>query len=539
MRGVTHSRSIGAVLVAIALVAPAARANTRSQQLYARALIPFHSQRWQEAHLLLDEAVNADPDDALAVYYRGLANARLGFPDKAIKDIEQALSLRPDLQGAGLDLGILYLETGRYQSASEWLQRAYKQPATRFSAAFFIGLTRLRTGDNAAAAPLFAEAAKDPALRSAAQYYQALALLRDGKTRDADALFGQVALGPADVETTQVAKQYLAGGAPAAAAAVAEETPWEAHGDAGFGYDSNVVLAPNSSTLRKDYNTDPTVGAASLNTKGEEDGFFRVALGGTYRLFTGDTGSGVIGYDFYQSVHFQGAGYDLQNHRVHVTLTTVPLNELVQFGVTGAYDFNMLGYRGFYQEGRATPWVTFYEGVVAATQAYYSLSGQDFLNGNDPNNFNPSAFNPDPFDPFRDAINNAFGLRQYFLLGAADRYMSLGYQWDINDPFSRDGTDFAYTDNIFDARVDFGLFDWAHGTVAYLFDLQDYEHPNSRTGFTKRRHDNSNEIVVRLERALTPNLSVDLAYLGVFNGSNIPDFEYDRNIIQARLSLHF
>jgi tetratricopeptide (TPR) repeat protein len=537
-RGVTRLCAAGALLLGLA-AAPAG-ANTRSQQLYAKALIPFHAHRWEDARLLLDEAAAADPDDGVVAYYRGLTAARLGNTAEATKELERALSLRPDLQGAVLDLGILYFESGQYEAASEWLQRAYKQPVNRFPAAFFLGLTRLRMGNPSGAQPLFAEAAKDPALRPAAQYYQALALLREGAASDARELFNQAQAGPSDAETTLIARQYLTGGGTAVAAAP-EEAPWEVHGEAGFGYDSNVVLAPDSSSLAQNYNTDPSVGGSTLNTKGEEDGFFRIGVGGSYRLFAVDSGSGVMGYDFYQSVHFQGSGYDLQSHRVHLTLTTTPINDIVQVGVTGLYGFNMLNYRGFYQEGRGTPWLTFYEGQIAASQLYYTFSGQDYVHGNDPNSpdFSPRQFNANPFDPFRDAFNNAVGVRQYFLLGAADRYMSVGYQWDNNDPLSSDGTDFAYMDNMFDAQLDFGIFDWASATLGYMLDLQDYEHPNSRTNFSKRRHDVQNNFVVRFRKPLLPYLTADLTYLGVFNHSNIPDFEYDRNIIQAGVWMHF
>ena len=67
------------------LAASTAVANTRSQQLYARALIPFHAQRWEEARRILDEASAADPNDAVVAYYRGLTYARLGANDKAIR----------------------------------------------------------------------------------------------------------------------------------------------------------------------------------------------------------------------------------------------------------------------------------------------------------------------------------------------------------------------------------------------------------------------------------------------------------------------
>ena len=50
----------------------------QSQVLYARALVPFHEGRWEQAYTVFDEAVAADDRDALAVYYRGLTQARRG-----------------------------------------------------------------------------------------------------------------------------------------------------------------------------------------------------------------------------------------------------------------------------------------------------------------------------------------------------------------------------------------------------------------------------------------------------------------------------
>lgn len=519
--------AIGAALPLLAALASPLSASTRSQQLYARALIPFHAQRWSEAHRLLDEAAAADPDDALVAYYRGLTNARLGFPDKAIRDIEHALSLRPDLPPAVLDLGILYFETSQYEPAEQWLQRASSQPSTHFSAALFLGLTKLRAGDPKAAEPLLAEAAKDPALRQSAQYYEGVAFLRAGDTTQGRQLLGQVQLGPADTETAQIAKQYLAV-APATAAPAAEK-PWSLYGEAGFGYDSNVTLTPDNVTIApgvKLVNCYTMVNGQcrSLDTKGEEDGFFAVSLGGKYRLFATDLAQGSLGYDFYQSVHFQTASFDLQNHELHLDLSSTRRG-IFQVGVSGFYDFYMLDYQSFYNQGRGVPWVTFFEGPVAATQVYYQFISQDYSRG--------------PFSPFRDAFNNAVGARQYILLGAADRFASLGYQWDDNDPLSHNGTDFAYDDNIIDARVDFGVLDWVHGTVGYAVDLQNYKHDNSRTDYSKQRHDFDNQIVIHFTRELTANLTADLSYFGVINNSNIPDFQYDRNVVEAGVRLYF
>jgi len=527
----------GAALLLFALAAAPVQANARSQQLYAKALLAFQAQKWEQAQLLLDEAAAADPDDAVVAYYRGLTNARLGFRDRAIADIEHALALRPDLQGAALDLGILYFEAGQYQPAGEWLERASRQPATHFSAALFLGLTKLRTGDPEAAQPLFAEAAKDPSLRQAALYYQGVASIRAGNRDEGRALLGQVQAGPPDSETTQIAQQYLAA-APGTAVA-GEDKWWEVYANGGFGYDSNVTLTPDNVTIgqRLAPGAPPftLVGCYSLpncpglDRTGETDGFFAVGLGGKLRLLDTDLVDAWAGYDLYQSVHFQTSSFDLQNHEVHLDVAT-SLQGPLQFGVSGFYDFYLLDYATFYQQGRFVPWTTLFEGDIAATQVYYQLIGQDYLGSTTPG---LGYSTRDPFNPFRDAWNNAFGIRQFFLLGAEDRFLSLGYQWDDNDPTSRDGTDFAYTDNIFDVRLDFGFLDRMRGTAGYAVDLQNYEHKNSRTDFTKRRHDFSNQIVLRFVFDVTDYLSADLAYYGVINESNIPDFQYDRNIIQA------
>jgi len=511
-RGVRYWRAIGVAALAMGIAASAV-ANTRSQQLDAKALVPFQAQRWQEAQQILNQALLADPDDAVAAYYRGLTEARLGNTANAIRDIERALALDPSLKPALLDLGILYFDSGQYPAAQQWLERAYKQPDSRFSAALYLGVTHLRLGDAAGAIPYLREAQKDPALRQTGQYYEAVALLRSGQSSQGRALLQQVQVGPADTQTTQIAKQFLAGGGTTAVAA-AEEKPWSVHANAGFGYDSNNGLVPSSQAAQ-----------VGLDTAGESDGFFRVGAGASYRLADSDIGSADMGYNIYQSVHFSTPRFDLQSHRLNLTLATPIKNELWQAGVAGIYDFYLLDYQSFYQAGRGTPFVNFFEGQVGATQVFYTFGGQDFFRG--------------PFNPFRDSFINRAGLRQLFLLGAIDRYLSLGYTWDDFDPLSKNGTDFNYMDNMFDVALDFGIFDYAHGQLGYLFDLQDYRYPNSRVDYSKRRHDGQNQFVVDLSHSFTDMISVDLAYLGIFNHSNIDDFEYDRNIIQANVWLQF
>lgn len=503
-----------AALSAVAVGNPrGAWASATSETLYAKGLVPFRAQRWEEANRLFEQAVQTDPNDAVALYYRGLARARLGYKQAAIEDLRRALELRPDLSGAALDLGILYFEAEEYEQAELWLRRAYEQPAHRFSAALFLGLTLLRRGNAEEARQLFSVAAKDPALRASARYYEGIALLRLGEEEQARRALAEVPAELPGSELAQVAQEYLS--APAASVA-ARAKPWSVHADLGFEYDSNVVLAPDDESIQ--------------DTRGisdQSDGRTVLGAGGSFRVVDAEHVWAALSYDFTQSLHFSLNEFDLQGHRIRLDVGSK--TGIVQFGVSGYYDYYLLDFEKYYQQGVGVPWVTLFERDVAATQLYYRFRARDFLD--------------DPFDPYRDAYNHAFGVRQLVLLGAVDRYLSVGYQLDDENPISDDGDDFQYLGHQVDAHVRFAVRDWFDGLTGYTFRFDDYDSRNSRTGapprFGKRREDNDHQLVVRFERALTSYLSAAVQYLGVFNDSNIAEFEYDRHVVSAGVRVHF
>jgi len=508
----------GAVLGVLAFGTSPARANSRSQALYARGLVPFHNGRWDDAYKLFDEAVKADPEDALAVYYRGLTAARRGESKQAIPDLERAAQSRPGLGHVTLDLGVAYFDTGQYPQAQQWLEKAHATAADRFPAAFFLGLTHYRQGDFAKAQPYFQEAETDPELRPTAHYYAGLVLLRQGHEAEGRAALEQAAQGRADTEAARAAQSYLAGGGvqqpPAPGAR--EAKPWAIYGDLAFQYDSNVTLSPSDS-------------AVSGTSTGQDDGRTVLGVGGRYHLLQNDSSRITASYDFSQSLHFQLHEFDLQGHRVR--LEGVTDQGPVQLGLATTYDAYFLNYQSFFQEVLVTPWVTLPEGEAASTQLYYTFRGRDFFRG--------------PYDPARDSTNNAFGVRQYALLGSADRLFSIGYQFDAEDtvPNHVKGhpDEFQYKGNQFDARLEFPLAEIATAELSYLFRLEDYQFPTefSTPAYTLRRHDNQHEFVVALYHDLNDYLQLTLAYLGVLNNSNIPTFDYDRNIVSVGLRAHF
>ena len=505
--------SIGSVFIAAALVLSGlpAGANMRSQALYARALVPFNNGEWDKAYGLFNQAVEADLSDGLALYYRGLTQARRGMLTPAIQDMEQALKLSPALPHAALDLGVAYFDAGQYTTARAWLQRAHEQPADRFIAAYFLGLTLYRLGDYAAAQAAFKEAEPDPELRALAHYYEGLALLKLGRPGVARGELAETAREQPQTEIGRIAQEYTRGEArqPPAAVAAARKKPWSVYAGLAFQYDSNVGLAPSDSDLKTEQ-----------GISRESDGRTAIEAGGDYVLLDSDLGSVRAEYDFYQSVHFNLTDFDLQGHRVRLDAGAQPAP--FGYGLALTYDFYALDYRSFFQEGFVTPWVAYAESRDAVTQAYYTFRNRNFFR--------------EPFDPARNGNDNAFGLRQYLSLGAVDRVLSFGYQFDSEGTTA---SDFDYSANQGDIEVSLPVLDVAMVELGYLFRLEDYRHPNSRAAFAFRRHDNEHQFALAVSHNLTEHVALTLAYIGVFNNSNLKAFEYDRHIVSGGVRVTF
>src|SRR4029077_7616966 len=136
------------------------------------------------------------------------------------------------------------------------------------------------------------------------------------------------------------------------------------------------------------------------------------------------------------------------------------------------------------QEVLGTPWVAFAEGQDAATQLYYTIRGRDFLRA--------------PFDRGRDALNNAVGGGERVALGSADRIGSIGYQFDAEDTISSGpmGRDFQYKGHQIDLGLVAPIPPFARLELGYLFRLEDYQFPNSRTNFASRRHDSAHQFAL-------------------------------------------
>ncbi len=493
------------VFLLIVLVLPgAAAASKDSRQLQARGLVEFHAGRYANALALFEQAVGADATDVYARYYRGVTRSRLGDVTGAISDLLAVLAAQPDLDQAALDLGVALVQTGAYGDAVPLLVQAQHARDLDAQASLFLGVAQLRLDDLATARQNFARAAaRDPALQISATYYEGVADYREGYTSSAEERFASVANRSPDSEMGREAAAFLV------KIHQRQRPVFQGSGSVGFQYDTNVVLAPGDDVIK----------SAARITK-QADGRGTIDLNGTYSLWRGEQAELLLGYEFFQSLHFDLRDFDLQDHGPSLQL--VGTTGFFSYGVVGRYDYYLLSSENFLQEASALPWVGIPEGNLGRTEVFYRMRRRDFL---------------DKDFRVRDAFNHAPGVRQYWYVQSPDEYVSVGYRFDREDPINARpkelANQFAYDGH----EVSFGI-GWElpadlSSFLGYAYRRERYAPPSIG------RRDEEHQPTVLVSRRMSEYLTLTGAYLGTFNKSNDPHFDYDRQVASIVLEVRF
>jgi tetratricopeptide (TPR) repeat protein len=500
----------------LALLASRAVASELSERLYSRGLVELHAERWNEALALFDQAAEADPNDAYALYYRGVTRGRLDDREGAIADFRAALELRPDLTPALGELGYLLGSTGRYEEALPLLERAAAaDPAnSRLALAHGVTLLRLRRLDEARAR--FERAGRDPALVDVARYYQGVTAYQTENWEVAEGHFAAVATATPETEVGREAQRYLD------RLRAGAMKPYRLYADMGFQYDSNVCLIPD----------DDGQGCASFGADGDEDdGRAVFTLGGLYSPWHSEQGYVALGYEFFQSLHFNLTEFNLQDHRpsLQAAFNAGP----VRLGMYSRYDYYLRETDSFLQEGNVIPWLMVPEEGLGRTEVFYRMRLRDFRD--------------DDFDN-RDGFNHSTGLAQYFYLGSDERWVSVGYRFDAENPDSNalQSKRFSYDGNEVNTSLRW-LWPFDVSTFfGYAFRYEYYDgfsaDPRLNADNDFRRRDKEHRVTVVTEVPINRYLGIDqlvavaLGYFGTFNDSNKNDeFEYTRHIASFTL----
>jgi len=157
-------------------------------EVFGRAEAAFKKKKYKEALPLLQQVVAADERDHVAWAYLGAAHSSLGDAAESERCYLRALSLKPDLLVAALNLGRLYAVGKSFDKAAAVLKPAVEKYPDSADASFLLAEAYLQTGRYDESAALFREALRlDPKGKAEAHLRLAALLNAGGKKEEAAA----------------------------------------------------------------------------------------------------------------------------------------------------------------------------------------------------------------------------------------------------------------------------------------------------------------------------------------------------------------
>lgn len=506
------------VLVVCLLNPSSGLADERSKMLWSRGLIELQAARYPAALDLFQKAVDTDASDTHALYYRAVARARLEDRAGAISDLRAVLAAEPDFDEAALDLGVALIEDQQYTAALPWLEQAQRSPPLAVRASLFIGIAQLRAEQYEAARASFARVVNDPEHGLTARYYAAVVDYQLDNRPAAEAGFSAVVQAQPDSAIGREAQRFLD----------LLKSPagrwYSVYAGLGLNYDSNVILAPA---------TGGGSAESVLGVSRQADGEVTIRAGGLVIPWQNESTAVSLGYDFFQSYHFELAEFDLQAHSVTAQIG----NELgiFRFGGLARYDYELLDTQSFLQAATGSPWMTVRTGDIGRLAFFYRMLWSDYKQ---------AAFN------VRNSYNHAVGATQFFELGRRERMLSIGYQFDVEDPYvdqslvddghfdADDVESFGYRGNEVNAGIQW-LLPYSIGAEALFAYRYEYYAPESVLPSGARRRDNDFLFSLSLRRRIWEGIDAIVGYFGDFNDSNDVDFDYDRSVVSIGVEARY
>jgi len=486
---------------------------------YAKGVVEYGKGNYLEALEHFRTVVALTPEDPNARFYLGLTQNRLGEFGSAITQLEKTLQLDPSLRYTHYHLGIAYFQEQRFSEALPQFQRAAEFDPQNAAVQFYQGYTLYQMKQYRDALPPFERSIQmDAALVQSAQYYRGVSLFTLENDAQARVAFEAVRAVDATSTIGQNAERYL----EALKARERERRWWQVQGGVSFQYDDNVISEPNTISISR-----------------QSDGSMVFDIGAKVfpvRQALWDVGAG---YDFFQSVHFSLHDFDIRSHAFSLfgRLKVEP----VTFRLSTSYALTALDNARFSETLTLQPSAT-----IKQSETFLGLVALQYR----PENFS----NDVPAGQLaavrgRDGWNVRVGYDQFWLFNNKRSYARLGYHYDTQ---RSDGSDWDYNGHEVSLGVQTplgaGLTLDVNGTY-YRFDYQNINsfsccyQPDTRglgdldlANDTQKRTDNRFTAGVALSRDFGPYVTLSAGYVHTSNQSNIPFFDYRRNLVTLAVS---
>ena len=501
---------------------------------------------------LVPQAHAAPSYQARVLYERGAHSLRTGDVDAALVFLEQAIAESPDFEDALSLYGRALLINGQNDEAAEVLARLDKEGAGKGSD-FYLGIASYRLGDWDGAVRYLSAARKERPNSGQLHLYLGIAHQELGQNERARASLtraaeldpslqgpveyrlGVLALGTSEEEARQHFERVQQV-APDSALAVSASSlvnqidagffrRWGFAATLGGGYDSNVSLVAGD--FVSGLGIDSGVGTALLTG--------RMTLLDRDKLVIDSGAGGFIQYHGAKPASI----FDQVITQAWLRATTPISNEI---DVSGTYEFQYVwvDYSPFRLTNAGDVMFRYSpKGKPLATHAYYHIEGRDYK---------LARLDQTALD--RDGLVHRAGAQQYVYLGDwwgwGQSFTMVGFRYRREDS---DGTE--YSSDGYQPSVTLGVPLPANSlwTIFFGYEWRNFDNPScfgvgsscsanfDPTG--PKRKDEIIELMTDVRIPLMSHLDAAARYRYWHRDSNVPFYDYDRNLVEVLVTYRY
>lgn len=453
----------------------------------------YNDENYEEAIAGLEKFRAADPSNALAAYYLGLAYKKTFDFKSAAKNLKDALSLDESNTDALVELAEASFQAGFDSEALKYIEQMEESGVEPAIAAFLHGMVFLRVGRNIEAITYFELAESlDGDLSQSTKYQIGVAYMREGALDDAADILKEVIDLDPGTNLAVNALDYL----KKKREKRKKESKFGIYANIGFDYDDNVILEPIDQSV-------------ALGISNKEDRVLHANIYANYAAISRGPMTLKLWYSLYLNLHDKNTQFDYTSHLFSIVPTFKIGNNFLKLPLT--QNFTELDREEYLRSFSFEP-AYFYKLPKSFFAISIRHSIKDFLK--------PTA------SPDDDRDSKYYALSFRWIKFLMDNQAMVDVKYEISRE-NTDGSNWSYKGHGAYFSSTLPLAEKLKLHLAGEFLLQRFD--NTDTVFLKKREDNSYMLSAIITHGFMDNVSFQFRIKYIRNKSNLDIYDYERS----------
>lgn len=474
----------------------------------SKGIREYKEENFEEALEILIKARQEDPSSSLAAFYLGLTYKQLMNYKEASINFMDAINLKPSVKDAIVELIEVLYNLNELKEAKDWLSISEKEDIKPAQTAFLKGLILLKEDGNLEAIKSFEKSKQlDPSLTTAADFQIGVAYLKEKNLKEAREKFRAIVIVSPESDLAAFAREYE----DAITKRLALEREWRVNAGIAYQYDDNVILNPEIEIVGIPKGEDWA--AVATFSAG-----YAPKLPGPWTLNTQ--------YSLYINRHRRIETHDIMSH----TLTIVPGYNFKNSSLNLflSYNYTWLNDQRYLYSLSASPQLNIALRANHIGQVSAGYSKKEFILTE---TFSGVSIGPDE-DRDADVFDASIGW--IYLFSGGKGFMNLRYEFSSENT---DGRNWSYLGNKGTANILIPLLANLRMNISGEVFHQDYRDIN--TIFNIKRKDKIYTASGVISYEFYKGANLLLQYAHIRDDSNIPIYDYKRNIYSAGIEYRF